>query len=98
MVGAKCQDGARDPCPFQITELGIIHWVIGKAESSISARPENQSYSGNYIVHKSQQTQTWMMQFGNRLVLHFLPPYSSEYMMIERLWKQMHDHVTRNHR
>ena len=31
-------------------------------------------------------------------MLHFLPPYSPEHNVIERLWKQMHDHVTRNHR
>jgi transposase len=52
----------------------------------------------NYIIHKSRQTLKWMAQFGDRIVLHFLPPYSPEHNVIERLWKQMHDHVTRNHR
>ncbi len=51
----------------------------------------------NYIIHKSRQTQTWLRQFRKRIVLHFLPPYSPEHNVIERLWKQMHDHVTRNH-
>lgn len=37
-------------------------------------------------------------QFGTRFALHFLPPYSPEQNVIERLWKQMHDQVTRNHR
>ena len=31
-------------------------------------------------------------------MLHFLPPYSPDDNVIERLWKQLHDHVTRNHR
>ena len=34
---------------------------------------------------------------GGRVVLHFLPPYSPDSNVIERLWKQMHDNVTRNH-
>lgn len=52
----------------------------------------------NYIIHKSRQTLKWIEQFGARIILHFLPPYSPEHNVIERLWKQMHDHVTRNHR
>ena len=52
----------------------------------------------NYIIHKSRQTLAWLRRFGSRIVLHFLPPYSPESNVIERLWKQMHDHVTRNHR
>ncbi len=52
----------------------------------------------NYIIHKSRQTLSWLGRFGSRIVLHFLPPYSPESNVIERLWKQMHDHVTRNHR
>jgi transposase len=31
-------------------------------------------------------------------VLHFLPPYSRESNVIERLWKQVHDHITRTTR
>jgi transposase len=52
----------------------------------------------NYIIHKSRQTLSWLGRIGHRVVLHFLPPYSPESNVIERLWKQMHDHVTRNHR
>jgi putative transposase len=52
----------------------------------------------NYIIHKSRQTLKWIAQYGSRIALHFLPPYSPEHNVIERLWKQMHDHVTRNHR
>lgn len=52
----------------------------------------------NYIIHKSRQTRSWLSRFGSRIILHFLPPYSPDSNVIERLWKQMHDHVTRNHR
>jgi transposase len=31
-------------------------------------------------------------------LLHFLPPYSPDDNPIERPWKQLLDHVTRNHR
>ena len=52
----------------------------------------------NYIVHKSRQTLAWLGRIGIKFIFHFLPPYSPESNVIERLWKQMHDHVTRNHR
>lgn len=52
----------------------------------------------NYIIHKAACVQRFLANLGCRIVLHFLPPYSPDDNPIERLWKQMHDHVTRNHR
>ena len=52
----------------------------------------------NYIIHKSAKTKRALEQFGGRIQLHFLPPYSPEHNPIEGLWKQLHDNVTRNHR
>lgn len=52
----------------------------------------------NYVIHKSSQTQKALEEFDGRIQLHFLPPYSPEHNPIERLWKQLHDNVTRNHR
>ena len=52
----------------------------------------------NYIIHKSGRTQNVLYHLGGRVCMHFLPPYSPKANRIERLWKQMHDHVTRNHR
>jgi len=52
----------------------------------------------NYIIHKSRQTLEALEAMGGRIQLHFLPPYSPDDNPIERLWKQLHDHVTRNHR
>lgn len=51
----------------------------------------------NFIIHKSRRTRRHLARLGGRIVLHFLPPYSPESNVIERLWKQLHDHVTRNH-
>jgi putative transposase len=52
----------------------------------------------NYIIHKSRKTLDALSGFGDKIRLHFLPPYSPEHNPIERLWKQLHDNVTRNHR
>jgi len=51
----------------------------------------------NCVTHKSRRTKGYVASLQGRVVLHFLPPYSPEENVIERLWKQMHDHVTRNH-
>jgi transposase len=51
----------------------------------------------NYVIHKSQATHK-ALEALPRIQLHFLPPYSPDHNPIERLWKQMHDNVTRNHR
>jgi len=34
---------------------------------------------------------------GFRIVLHFLPPYCPDENKIERLWRDLHSEVTRNH-
>jgi len=51
----------------------------------------------NCIIHKSHHTLRHLARLAGRVVLHSLPPYSPEANVIERLWKQLHDHVTRNH-
>ena len=51
----------------------------------------------NFIIHKSQVTQTWLREHGLRLRLHFLPPYCPDANRIERLWLDLHANVTRNH-
>jgi transposase len=52
----------------------------------------------NYIIHKSRVTEAWLAEFGDRLKLHFLPPYCPSENRIERLWLDLHANVTRNHR
>ena len=52
----------------------------------------------NYIIHKAGVVTRYLESTIGRFVLHFLPPYSPNHNVIEHMWKQMHDHVTRNHR
>jgi transposase len=57
-----------------------------------------QAILDNYIIHKSRVTQAWLAEFGDRLRLHFLPPYCPNENRIERIWLDLHANVTRNHR
>ena len=53
----------------------------------------------NYGIHDSQQVKLALKSAAaNRLTLHFLPPYCPDHNRIERIWKDLHDNVTRNHR
>lgn len=53
----------------------------------------------NFIIHSSQQTRLWLAEFGQKLRLHFLPPYCPDDNRIERkVWREMHANVTINHR
>lgn len=50
----------------------------------------------NCIVHKSRETNRWLSKHP-RVELRFQPVYHPWVNRIERLWKAMHDTVTRNH-
>ncbi|MBK8233559.1 MAG: IS630 family transposase [Candidatus Eisenbacteria bacterium] len=51
----------------------------------------------NYVIHKSRWVEKALRELGGRIELHFLPPYAPQENRIERLWKDVHDNVTRNH-
>lgn len=52
----------------------------------------------NFKIHKSKQVWAWLKQFGGRIRLHFLPPYSPDDNRIEAAtWRPMHAEVTYNH-
>ncbi len=51
----------------------------------------------NYRIHSSKITQQAVAACGGRIVLHFLPPYCPDENKIERLWRDLHSEVTRNH-
>lgn len=51
----------------------------------------------NYKIHSSQRTKMALAAAGSRIQLHFLPPYCPDHNWIERVWKDLHDNVTRNH-
>lgn len=52
----------------------------------------------NYGIHKCRRTQRALDQHQGRFVLHFLPPYCPDFNRIERVWRDVHACVTRNHR
>jgi transposase len=53
----------------------------------------------NYAIHTSVQTRVFLAEHGDRLRLHFLPPYCPDDNRIERrVWRELHANVTRNHR
>ena len=53
----------------------------------------------NYGIHDSLQVQLALAtEKGQRLKLHFLPPYCPDHNRIERVWQDLHANVTRNHR
>jgi hypothetical protein len=51
----------------------------------------------NYIIHKSRMTQGWLARHP-KIQLLFQPVYHPWVNDIEKLWKKLHDTVTRNHR
>lgn len=52
----------------------------------------------NYVIHSSKRVARFLRDHGEIFLLHFLPPYSPEHNRIERLWRELHANVTRNHR
>jgi transposase len=51
----------------------------------------------NFKIHSSKAVNAARIQWGDQVQLHFLPPYCPDHNCIERLWKDLHDNVTRNH-
>jgi transposase len=52
----------------------------------------------NYGIHSSRRVKEYLRKRGELFRLHFLPPYCPEHNDIERLWREVHANVTRNHR
>lgn len=52
----------------------------------------------NYRIHDSGRTRLALASLQGQVELHFLPPYCPDHNRIERVWKDLHDNVTRNHR
>lgn len=51
----------------------------------------------NFRIHSSKAVEAASARWGDRVVFHFLPPYCPDHNRIERMWKDLHDNVTRNH-
>jgi len=55
----------------------------------------------NARTHKAERSKAvkeYMARWGGRVVLHYLPTYAPECNPVERVWWQLHEAVTRNHR
>lgn len=90
---------------------GLIHWVEGERKNSAlfvrllhhlrECCPRATVIHlvlDNYKIHDSKIVQAALQGcFAGRIKLHFLPPYCPKYNRIERVWKDLHDNVTRNH-
>lgn len=90
---------------------GKVVWVEGSSKSSDLFLALLEKLKGsyrrsrrivlildNYIIHKSRKTRRWLESLGKKFQLLFQPAYHPWVNRIERLWKAMHDTVTRNHR
>jgi transposase len=52
----------------------------------------------NYSIHHTEQVKVSLhTPEGQRIELHFLPPYCPDENKIERTWQDLHAEVTRNH-
>jgi transposase len=91
-------------------QSGLVSWVEGERKTSAlfialldrlrkdyPRAPVIHVILDNYRIHNSQITQAALAGFGGRVELHFLPPYCPNENKIERVWEDLHAHVTRNH-
>ena len=102
----RCVAGGLNP------KTGSIVWVVGERRNAAlfleflrrvrSAYPQAKKIHlivDNCKAHSCKKVwQALEKEFAGCIVLHFLPPYSPEHNPIERLWKEVHANVTRNHR
>lgn len=52
----------------------------------------------NYCIHSTKGVDVSLeTPDGQRIHLHFLPPYCPDHNRIERVWRDLHGNVTRNH-
>lgn len=91
---------------------GELTWVVGEKKNSLLfillLWKLVQRYAeatvihvilDNYSIHSTQQVALSLASdAGQRLRLHFLPPYCPDHNRIERTWQDLHANVTRNHR
>lgn len=90
---------------------GQLIWVEGESKNSllflwllwelVNHYPQAKTIHvilDNYSIHNTRQVQVSLQtEAGQRLRLHFLPPYCPDHNKIERTWQDLHAHVTRNH-
>jgi transposase len=76
--------------------LALLHKLITKTYSQAN---RIHIILDNYGIHDSLQVRLALKsEVAQKLTLHFLPPYCPDHNRIERIWKDLHDNVTRNPR
>ena len=94
----------------QDVRTGEVHWVEAEQKNSylfwdlLCALTKIYAQAkvihvilDNYGIHSSNIIGVALANFASRVRLHFLPPYSPDDNAIERVWKDLHANVTRNH-
>lgn len=91
---------------------GVIIWVEGDRKTSYlfldlldklrTQYPQARCLHlilDNYRIHSSTIVHAALGGYlAGKVKLHFLPPYCPDHNKIERVWKDLHANVTRNHR
>jgi len=111
LVMTPGQNAKRYVCGALDIATGCIEYVMGERKNGLlflatlkrllKAYPQAATIHlvlDNFKIHSSKQVQAWMKQHGQRIRLHFLPPYCPDHNKIERKWRDLHAAVTRNHR
>jgi transposase len=95
----------------QDARTGELIWVEGERKNSLlfllllwellQRHPEAKVIHvilDNYSIHHTRQVELSLeTEAGQRIQLHFLPPYCPDHNKIERTWRDLHAEVTRNH-
>lgn len=71
--------------------------LLGRLLASYPEAPVIHVVLDNYRIHTSKIVHGALRAFGQRIQLHFLPPYCPNDNKIERVWQDLHANVTRNH-
>jgi len=91
---------------------GVVIWVQGERKTSylfldlLDKLRKTYPHAGrlhlildNYRIHSSTIVHAALGGYlAGKVELHFLPPYCPDHNKIERVWKDLHANVTRNHR
>ena len=69
---------------------------LGEIQQKLQHQDKIHIILDNASYHKNKEVKAFLQQPNNKLQLHYLPPYSPNLNLIERLWKIMRQQVTYN--
>ncbi len=90
------------------TDLVVVQWpkknadlflcLLGELHRKHPDKRRIHLIVDNFSIHSANSVKAQLSELGERFQLHFLPPYCPDENKIERLWRDLHANVTRNHR